>query len=424
MISSIRQWANTVKTYSARHSGGQTLVLTALMLTTFIGFVGLAADTGYFFDYRRRMTAAADDAAVAGAMEVDRNSTSTQVVAVAQAAAASNGFTHGTNNITVTVNRPPTSGYNVGNNKFVEVLINRPSPTFFLRVLNITTATVAARAVAGPGNGGGGCVYVLNASGDQTFKLTGSATLNVPTCRIVVVSNSSSAMSTSGSACAHAASIDITGYLSNSSSCSSTPTPNTTVPPENDPLSNLQAPTWSGCTHSSRVSISGGTNTLDPGTYCGGISISNATVTFNPGLYILAKNTNNSAGVGITASSSALSGTGVTFYVDSGAASVSGGNSVVHMEAPTSGTWEGILFFQSRANTTKPASFTGGGNIGLEGVLYFPKVKVTYSGGTATNADYTVIVSDQLEFTGPSGLNSNYAKLTKGNPIKESMLGE
>ncbi len=61
MISSIRQWANTVKTYSARHSGGQTLVLTALMLTTFIGFVGLAADTGYFFDYRRRMTAAADD---------------------------------------------------------------------------------------------------------------------------------------------------------------------------------------------------------------------------------------------------------------------------------------------------------------------------------------------------------------------------
>src|SRR5437667_11931774 len=112
MISSIRRWANAVKTYSARHNGGQTLVLTALMLTVFIGFVGLATDAGYFFDYRRRMTAAADNAAVAGAREVDRYSTSTQVVAVAQAAAAANGVPHGTNHNPVAVNRPPTSGFN------------------------------------------------------------------------------------------------------------------------------------------------------------------------------------------------------------------------------------------------------------------------------------------------------------------------
>src|SRR3989449_5948544 len=112
MISSIRQWANTVKTYSARHSGGQTLVLTALMLTILIGFVGLAADTGYFFDYRRRMTAAADSAAVAAAMEVKRDPTSTQVATVARTAAAASGFSDGTNGITVAVNRPPVSGYN------------------------------------------------------------------------------------------------------------------------------------------------------------------------------------------------------------------------------------------------------------------------------------------------------------------------
>src|SRR5947208_10296068 len=160
MISTIRQWANTVKTYSARHNGGQTLVLAALMLTIFIGFVGLASDTGYFFDYRRRMTAAADSAAVAGAMEAKRNPTSTQVTTVARAAAAASGFTDGTNEITVTVNRPPVSGYNAGNNKYVEVLINRPQPTFFLRALNIATTTVGARAVSGPGPGSS-CILVL-----------------------------------------------------------------------------------------------------------------------------------------------------------------------------------------------------------------------------------------------------------------------
>ena len=60
-----------------------------------------------------------------------------------------------TDGITVAVNRPPVSGYNVGNNKYVEVLINRPTPTFFMRALNVATATVGARAVAGPGPGSG-----------------------------------------------------------------------------------------------------------------------------------------------------------------------------------------------------------------------------------------------------------------------------
>src|SRR5437867_2971151 len=183
MTSSIRLWANIVKTCGARHSGGQTLVITTLMVSVLLGFVGLATDAGYFFDYRRRMTAAADSAAVAGAMEVKRDPTSTQVVAVARAAAATNGFTHGTDSIAVTVNHPPTSGYNVGNNKFVEVLINRPSPTFFLRALNIVTATLRARAVSGPGPSYG-CIQTLNPSSSGVLVESGPANLYLPTCDV------------------------------------------------------------------------------------------------------------------------------------------------------------------------------------------------------------------------------------------------
>src|SRR2546422_1261267 len=113
-----------MKIFSERHSKGQVRVLAALWLPVLIGCVGLATDAGYFFDYRRRRTTAADSAAVAGAMEAKRDPTSTQVATVARAAAAASGFTHGTNGITVTVNRPPVSGYNVGNNNFVEVLID------------------------------------------------------------------------------------------------------------------------------------------------------------------------------------------------------------------------------------------------------------------------------------------------------------
>src|SRR5437867_13439512 len=172
----MKQWMNTMKIRSGRHSRGQVLVLAALTLTVFIGFVGLASEAGYFFDYRRRMTAAADSAAVAGALEAKRNPSSTQVVTVARTAAVASGFTDGTNGITVAVNRPPVSGYNVGNNKYVEVLINRPTPTFFMRALNVAAATVGARAVAGPGPGSG-CIQTLNPSSNGVLVESGSASL-------------------------------------------------------------------------------------------------------------------------------------------------------------------------------------------------------------------------------------------------------
>src|ERR671931_2905760 len=98
-----------MQTRSAQHSKGQILVMATFVLTVLVGFMGLAVDAGYFFDYKRRRTTAADSAAVAGAMEVKRNTNSTNVVTVARAAAASNNFNHGTDNIPVTVNRPPAS---------------------------------------------------------------------------------------------------------------------------------------------------------------------------------------------------------------------------------------------------------------------------------------------------------------------------
>src|SRR5919197_3072403 len=179
---------NAVKIHSEQHSRGQVLIMITIVLTVLVGFIGLAVDAGYFFDYKRRMTTAADSAAVAGAMEIKRNTNSTNVVTVARAAAASNNFTHGTDNITVTVNRPPASGYHVGNSKFVEVLINRPTPTFFMRALGVATTTVAARGVAGLGDEKG-CIYVLDTMADTALTVNGGAILDSPSCGVYVNAN-------------------------------------------------------------------------------------------------------------------------------------------------------------------------------------------------------------------------------------------
>src|SRR2546427_2225747 len=324
-----------MQTRSERHSQGQILVSAALLLTVLVSFMGLAVDVGYMVDYRRRMTAAADGAAVAAAWELKRNGVNSRYILAAQQAAADNGFQQGTNGVTITVNRPPLSGDYVGKKYYVEVLIKQPRPTFFLRVLNIKSATVGARAVAGS-DGGLGWFYVLDPKAGRGLTLSGSATLNAPLCGIFVNSPSSSAVNTSGSACIQQAqSINITGNISGTA-CAH-PTPKTSVPPVVDPFATLQPPTISGCTYSQKVSVSGATRTLSPGTYCGGIVISGgAKVTFNPGLYIIKSG-------GLTISASAASGTGVTFIISGGAVTISGGTSVVQLSAPTSGAWEGIL---------------------------------------------------------------------------------
>ena len=46
---------------------GQILALMVISLLVICALVAVAADTGFFFDYRRRMQSGADSAAMAGA---------------------------------------------------------------------------------------------------------------------------------------------------------------------------------------------------------------------------------------------------------------------------------------------------------------------------------------------------------------------
>src|SRR5580704_8780540 len=76
---------------------GVVAVLVALALPVLVGAMGLAAETSYWYVHQRGMQNAADAAAIAAAT----NGTSTYA-AEAQAAAAQDGFQHGSGNITVT----------------------------------------------------------------------------------------------------------------------------------------------------------------------------------------------------------------------------------------------------------------------------------------------------------------------------------
>ena len=172
-----------------KNEAGQALVFAAVGLVVIIGVAGLGIDMGMLRYQKRLQQTAADSGALAGANNLAFPA-SGGITAGAKNASAGNGFTDGTNNVTVTVNNPPTSGpHSSGANsgKYVEVLVTAVQPTYFMKVLGINSQTITARAVATNVSGvtsGGGCLYTLGApnSAIEGVNINGSAVLNAPTC--------------------------------------------------------------------------------------------------------------------------------------------------------------------------------------------------------------------------------------------------
>jgi hypothetical protein len=167
--------------------------------------------------------------------------------------------------------------------------------------------------------------------------------------------------------------------------------------------------------------------TLLPGTYFGGIKITgDANVTFSPGTYILA-----GGGLVVTGNST-LKGTGVTFYNTSATGYPYApinltGNEMANLSAPTSGTFEGFLFFQDPSIAVGSVGITITGNSGstFDGIVYSPNTAVTYV-GNSSGSGYTILVAYTLAMTGNSAftVGSDYSSLTHGSPIKSSALYE
>ncbi len=336
-----------------KNEAGQALVFAAVGLVVIIGFAGLGIDMGMLRYQKRLQQTAADSGALAGANNLAFPA-SGGITAGAQNASAGNGFTDGANNVTVTVNNPPTSGPHSGNAKYVEVLVTAVQPTYFMKVLGINSQTLTARAVATNVSGvtsGGGCLYTLGApsSAIEGININGHATLNAITCGIADNGN----FSTSGNALTVCAgTFGVAGTSSDTGGQGSTctnkavtcsaqagPCPATGMPAATDPMSYLTPP-CNPCSAGGAISIAGkgqisitpsnGVYTISPGTYSS-ITIkgtgSGNTVVFSAGTYILTGN-------GVSCSGTpTIRGTGVTFYFTGSATWNCNGNTDVEPDS-------------------------------------------------------------------------------------------
>jgi Flp pilus assembly protein TadG len=416
-----------------KDESGQALVLTGVGLMAIVAFLALAIDVGQLRYEQTKLQNAADAAAIAAALEMSTCGSThacTTMQTAAKQALVENGFSGATayancatpgSGLTITINQGPcalgstSSDPNYGNSQYVEVVVTYPQPTYFARTVGVSSVKMTVRAEAGLGNDPF-CMTLLGTSG-TTYTANGSS--QTLTCGIMVNSSGSSAFLANG-ATVSATAIDVHGGDSLTGSTVN-PTPVTNAGTVSDPLSYLTAPTIGSCgtttaspftggPSSGPALVNSGTATFNPGVYCGGIEVNGGTATFNPGTYIITGST------GLLVNGGSISGTGgVTYYLSQGSVTFNGSYNI-DLVAPTTGTYAGILFYQSSSDSTAAVLNGASGSV-FQGALYFPDAGVTLNGSNA--AAYTIVDAQSALVNGTSfNIGNNYSSLPGGSPAK------
>ncbi len=271
----------------------------------------------------------------------------------------------------------------------------------------------------------GACLYALDATADRAFQIAGAQSVYTA-CGAVSESSASDGFEMEGAETLYlqnhsqvsvVGGAQLNGQTELWDTISNKQVQPVKVTSPGDPLASIAAPTSGTVVSKSHASFDmnnkPANNTLSPGVYCGGLTIGNtngATFTMSPGVYIM-------AGGGLTLNSQAVvKGTGVTVYNTSSAgwgcsSSYSytpvtiSGQVTATLSAPTSGAFNGILFFGNRTGCATAGScqdqINGGSTVVFNGALYFKSDQITITGGSSASG-FLMLVADKIDINGNS----------------------
>lgn len=405
----------------ARDTRGIVLVLVALLLPVLVGLTGLGVETGLWYAVKRQNQAAADEAALSGAMEVA--AAKSDVTAQANCTAWRNGF-DGTvvsstcpSSLTgATVNNPPTSGTYSGNSNYVEVILSQQQNTFFANFnpINLANVTIKTRAVAGPNGSNPVCLLTLSTSGTDVT-ISGNTQPDLTGCSIDTNSTSSSSVQFNGSP-SH-----LTAYTIVTSGNVNPTYPNSHLTLTKPPTTGAAATPdpYASASHTMPAPCSPGNVTSNPqpnGCYTEISITGNYTFTANSVYYVKGNGTTTNCSTtpalgqfSITGNGT-ITGSGVTIVLFNGAVLCMAGNAQVTLSAPTSGTWQGTLFWQDKTSTplcstgSTCSNIAGTVNAVLTGALYFPHDNIAFNGTSSSTC--TVLIANTVSFAGTPNMSA------------------
>jgi Flp pilus assembly protein TadG len=401
---------------SLRREEGQVLVLACGMMVVLLAVAGLSIDLGTGWATKQSARMAASAAAAAGADDLPGSASQAQADALAMA--ATDGFQSGVGGVTVAVHVPPVSSQSHnGNPDSVEVDITRQWPTDFLQVLGIDRMTVTAQAVAtaAPVVAPPCAICVLNPSGGTALEANGVVQVSVQGAGIAVDSTSSAAGVFNGSVAVSAPDIRMAGDYVATGDPSLTPTPQTGAQPVPDPLASVPAPAVTGPLQGS-VALASGSETIQPGIYSG-IAVSGGDLTLSPGTYVI-------TGAFSVSGDAAVTGDGVTLYFTCSAYSASNpapcdgsagggltlsGGTNYSLQAPSSGTYQGLTVFYDRGNT---APLTVAGSVtsdGLKGTVYLADGQLVVDGSSEVTEMDSMLIANNVVLNGDGNIAIDYS---------------
>ena len=264
---------------------GAISILFAVLLPVIVGFIALATDTGIWYVNQRNMQSASDVATLSAAKQLGTANYAT-LLSTVKAEAARNGFDEA-DGVVFTVNNPPTSGVYSGDNNALEVSLNQAQVRFFSVLHSSDDPNASSRSVALRATSGEACVLALDTSASSAISFQGNPTVNLDGCIIASNSSDNCAISVGGSADLSADSLYTVGDYCTTGGAYTLDldtTPITSGASINDPYADLADPSYGACDENNYSAS--GTQTLDPGVYCGNFRINaNADITLNPGTY-------------------------------------------------------------------------------------------------------------------------------------------
>jgi len=421
---------------------GQAVILIAIVLLGMLMMVGVAIDAGQVYSARRAMQEAADAAAYAGAVTLYQGGSQGQAFTAARADAASNGFTHGVQGVTLTVAQPAAAPYNT--TSYVEVTISQNVQTSLVPAQSLFTAvTVHAIAGADPLNNDYAIMALDRSPATNAFVVGASATINVSGGGIIVNSTAAQAAingTPTGDwdiSCpsTNPCNIDIAGNTPSTwpAAHSGSPDyyngPRTGQPQVSDPFAGYPKPsvtqlpcgTQAQCTD--RTGFGSSNKTLGTGIYTSTISGKRLC----HGIYILKGGGMNGDIDVDTTSTDPVTGdhcdghvfifnTLSNYPLSGGTCSAMGvsGNHDIEMYAMTTGVYAGLLIYQDSACTQQ---MTFGGTsfeLGATGTIYLPNAKFYADGHPTINGGQ--IVAKQIDLQNAI-LNIDYSPNTSAQPV-------
>jgi hypothetical protein len=392
---------------------GNVFLIGAAVMPLLLGAAAVAVDTIQLSIWNRQLQRAADSAAIAGAYALKQR---VNIQAAVDEDLAANSFP------LIAEEELVTPGERLGFKRTVRVQLTASQKLPFLSIFTSRAVTLSADATAALADDGSYCMIALDDDDKKPgIVVSGNSVVNLK-CGMKTNATGTNTIDGNGSKSkiiaepvASAGGLDEGNFP-----------PGTTLQPNSDPqadplawLPNPSVP--AGCKSGTLSVGSGQTVTLSDTEICYEAYDIQGTLNLTGSNVVMTANGGNISVQGT------LKGGSVTVVMTSatgaaGDVKVTSADATLDLAAPTSGPYNGLLFYRDRRAGYVDIKITGNASLKLSGALYFPTADLSVAGNADSEFECLQMIGKKLSFSGGSSSDNSCGDNDISNSLKTTIV--